>query len=253
MADEGSPYILSPSSAGSAARSWPGGCRSLRRRRSASRPWRRRLAVMADRRSSTVSKPRNSRRSVLALIWFRRPSRIRPSSICLGNGRDGVPCWDGSGPLHDRTCQDDAKHISWHWTRTDHAVGSVAQDARTATASTSTPVRGDARPAHGQERHMTAADQSTTTPEHVPVFERDIDAPVASLWCCWTEPDLLRRSFRPGPWQVSEVRMDGGPRGENASLTPSSSSKSTLSAGWLPPMPSGPAGCPTASASWQPR
>ena len=40
----GASSISSPSSTGSAARSWPGGCRSRCRRTSASRPWRRRSA-----------------------------------------------------------------------------------------------------------------------------------------------------------------------------------------------------------------
>ena len=48
--------ISSPSSTGSVARCWPGGCRSRWRRTSASRRWRRRWLVTASRRSSTPTR-----------------------------------------------------------------------------------------------------------------------------------------------------------------------------------------------------
>ncbi len=45
-------------------------------------------------------------------------------------------------------------------------------------------------------------------------LERLIDAPVAKVWRCWAEPDLLKQWFCPKPWYVSDVRMDLCPGGE---------------------------------------
>ena len=52
--------IWRPSSTGSAARSWPGGCRSRCRRTSASRRWKRRSTATAGRKSSTPTRARSS-------------------------------------------------------------------------------------------------------------------------------------------------------------------------------------------------
>jgi len=56
---------------------------------------------------------------------------------------------------------------------------------------------------------MTAAE-----PKHVLSLERTFDAPVSTLWRCWTEPDLLKQWFCPKPWYVSEARIDLTPGGE---------------------------------------
>ncbi len=61
-------------------------------------------------------------------------------------------------------------------------------------------------------------------------IERVLDAPVASLWRCWTEPDLLKQWFCPRPWRVTEALIElrpsgrfavvmNGPDGEEARMT----------------------------------
>ena len=50
------------------------------------------------------------------------------------------------------------------------------------------------------------------------VLTRVLDAPVAAIWRCWTEPDLLKQWFCPKPWFVSDVRIDLRPGGEFYSL-----------------------------------
>ncbi|MFN4024402.1 MAG: SRPBCC family protein [Hyphomonas sp.] len=52
-------------------------------------------------------------------------------------------------------------------------------------------------------------------PEHVLTLERTLEAPVAKVWRCWTEPKLLEQWFCPKPWYVSDVRMDLRPGGES--------------------------------------
>lgn len=46
------------------------------------------------------------------------------------------------------------------------------------------------------------------------VLARLIDAPVAAVWRCWTEPELMKRWFTPRPWKTvevnGEVRAGGG-------------------------------------------
>ena len=54
----------------------------------------------------------------------------------------------------------------------------------------------------------------TAAPKHVLVLERVLNAPVAKLWRCWSEPELLRQWFCPKPWYVSQARMDLRPGGE---------------------------------------
>lgn len=51
-------------------------------------------------------------------------------------------------------------------------------------------------------------------PQHTLELERTFEAPVANVWRCWTEPELLKQWFCPAPWHVSEVRMDITPGGE---------------------------------------
>lgn len=45
------------------------------------------------------------------------------------------------------------------------------------------------------------------------VLDRTFDAPVAKVWRCWTEPDLLMQWFCPLPWRVSEAVLDLRPGG----------------------------------------
>lgn len=42
---------------------------------------------------------------------------------------------------------------------------------------------------------------------------RNLRAPRALLWRCWTEPALLCQWFCPKPWQVTEARIDLRPGG----------------------------------------
>ncbi len=44
-------------------------------------------------------------------------------------------------------------------------------------------------------------------------LERQIDVAPATLWRCWTEPDLLMQWFCPKPWQVTEAVIDLQPGG----------------------------------------
>lgn len=46
------------------------------------------------------------------------------------------------------------------------------------------------------------------------VLSRELKAPVAAVWRCWTQPELLKQWFCPKPWYVSEVCMDLRPGGE---------------------------------------
>ena len=61
---------------------------------------------------------------------------------------------------------------------------------------------------------MTDRAESRTDPEHVLAIDRVLDAPVAKLWRCWTEPALFRQWFCPRPWYVTDVRLDLRPGGE---------------------------------------
>ncbi len=54
----------------------------------------------------------------------------------------------------------------------------------------------------------------SAAPKHVLTLDRVLDAPVAALWRCWSEPDLLKQWFCPKPWYVSEARIDLRPGGE---------------------------------------
>ena len=47
----------------------------------------------------------------------------------------------------------------------------------------------------------------SAAPKHVLTLDRVLDAPVAALWRCWSEPDLLKQWFCPKPSYVSEARM----------------------------------------------
>lgn len=45
------------------------------------------------------------------------------------------------------------------------------------------------------------------------VLERLLDAPVANVWRCWTEPELMKQWFAPKPWTTSHAEMDLRPGG----------------------------------------
>lgn len=53
---------------------------------------------------------------------------------------------------------------------------------------------------------------------HELILERIIDASVANLWRCWTEPALLQRWFCPHPWTVSDPIIDAQPGGEFSTI-----------------------------------
>ncbi|BBU54680.1 activator of HSP90 ATPase [Mameliella alba] len=44
-------------------------------------------------------------------------------------------------------------------------------------------------------------------------LERMMDVPPATLWRCWTEPELLMQWFCPRPWHVTEAVIDLRPGG----------------------------------------
>lgn len=55
-------------------------------------------------------------------------------------------------------------------------------------------------------------------PKHVLTLDRVLDAPVANVWRCWTEPELLEQWFCPKPWRATDVVMDLRPGGEMTSV-----------------------------------
>ncbi len=48
----------------------------------------------------------------------------------------------------------------------------------------------------------------TNPTDHTLSIERVIGAPRASVWRCWTEPQLLAEWFCPKPWRVADVDLD---------------------------------------------
>ncbi len=44
---------------------------------------------------------------------------------------------------------------------------------------------------------------------------RDLDAPRANVWRCWTEPELMKRWFTPVPWSTTHAEIDLRPGGSN--------------------------------------
>lgn len=61
---------------------------------------------------------------------------------------------------------------------------------------------------------MTTNNEDGPGPAHVLTIERVLEAPVARLWRCWQEPELLERWFCPAPWYASDARIDLRPGGE---------------------------------------
>lgn len=48
---------------------------------------------------------------------------------------------------------------------------------------------------------------------HTLILDRILSASRASLWRCWTEPDLLKEWFCPKPWAVTHAEHDLRPGG----------------------------------------
>ena len=44
--------------------------------------------------------------------------------------------------------------------------------------------------------------------EHTLQIERVLNAPLASIWRCWTEPELLQQWFCPKPWRVTKAELE---------------------------------------------
>ena len=49
---------------------------------------------------------------------------------------------------------------------------------------------------------------SLTVSPHTLEIDRILKAPPASIWRCWTEPELLMQWFCPRPWKVIEAEID---------------------------------------------
>lgn len=59
---------------------------------------------------------------------------------------------------------------------------------------------------------------TAAAPRFVLTLDRVLDAPLANIWRCWTEPALLEEWFCPKPWRATEVTMDLRPGGEMTSI-----------------------------------
>ena len=44
--------------------------------------------------------------------------------------------------------------------------------------------------------------------DHTLQIERVLNAPLASIWRCWTEPELLQQWFCPKPWRVTKAELE---------------------------------------------
>lgn len=53
---------------------------------------------------------------------------------------------------------------------------------------------------------------NTTHPQDL-VLTRLIDAPAATLYRCWTDPELMKQWFVPKPWTIARVELDLRPGG----------------------------------------
>lgn len=62
---------------------------------------------------------------------------------------------------------------------------------------------------------MTDAAQTKPDADREMSFTRLLDAPRASIWRCWSEPELLMQWFCPKPWKVTKAEMDMRPGGAN--------------------------------------
>jgi uncharacterized protein YndB with AHSA1/START domain len=48
---------------------------------------------------------------------------------------------------------------------------------------------------------------------HELILTRELKAPRAKLWTCWTDTNLIKQWFCPLPWRVTEASMDVRPGG----------------------------------------
>lgn len=55
-------------------------------------------------------------------------------------------------------------------------------------------------------------------PKHVLTLDRVLDAPLAKVWRCWSEPKLFEQWFCPKPWYVTDAVLDLRPGGEFSSV-----------------------------------
>lgn len=53
---------------------------------------------------------------------------------------------------------------------------------------------------------------------YVLTLDRMIEAPLANVWRCWTEPKLMEEWFCPKPWRATEISLDLRPGGEMTSI-----------------------------------
>lgn len=58
----------------------------------------------------------------------------------------------------------------------------------------------------------------TQEPPFTLKIERTLKASRATVWRCWTEPDLFRQWFCPKPWQVTSADLDVRPGGRMNSV-----------------------------------
>lgn len=65
---------------------------------------------------------------------------------------------------------------------------------------------------------MSAVAEASPAAERELTLERRLDAPVAAVWRCWTEPALLTRWFTPAPWVTVSAEVDLRPGGRFASV-----------------------------------
>lgn len=64
---------------------------------------------------------------------------------------------------------------------------------------------------------MTAA-KTDAEPKFVLTLDRVLDAPVANVWRCWSEPKLFEQWFCPKPWYVTDAVLDLRVGGEFSSV-----------------------------------
>jgi uncharacterized protein YndB with AHSA1/START domain len=55
---------------------------------------------------------------------------------------------------------------------------------------------------------MTTTTLDRARSAHELVLDRLLAAPRATVWRCWTEPELITRWFTPAPWTTTEAEVD---------------------------------------------
>jgi uncharacterized protein YndB with AHSA1/START domain len=59
---------------------------------------------------------------------------------------------------------------------------------------------------------------TAAAPKHVLTIDRILEAPLTSVWRCWTQAALLEQWFCPKPWRATDVVIDLRPGGEMTSV-----------------------------------